>query len=340
VNRKVYIPFSRTQRIGGPASFMINLKAALDAKGYPYTGVPYGAKSIFFPVTTSERKIKRVRRWGGKVIQRLDGIDYRVIKEGERDPNATIRKIYNTYTDHVVFQSEFSKRQVFSILGEKDDGAYSIICNGANTDIFYPDTEHLRGDEMRFATSGNFRHPLMIWPIVEAMDALIEIGFQVRLDLIGPINLKKAGDREKILARPYIQQMQFTEQKLLADRLRQNDAFVYTHYNSACPNAVIEATSCGLPVVGYDSGAMNEVCYFSRDLLAPVSGELIHDRSTYDVTLLLRCFKQLVEHYDHYREQALAHSDKFSMAQCGQAYMELFERIKPDSLFAAFKVKA
>ncbi len=329
MTRKIYIPFSKKKRIGGPASFMTNLRAELDRVGYPYTSLPEGARAIFFPVTASDRKIRRVKRWGGRVIQRLDGIDYRVLPEEAPDPNAAIRKIYEHAANHVVFQSEFSRRQVFEFLGPFPDDQYSIICNGANTAIFFPSNENRRANGLRLATSGNIRHPLMIWPILDALDVLNGEGANIQLDVIGPINLKEAGDKNRILAKDYVTNVQFDEQQKIADRLRMNDAFIYTHYNSACPNAVIEATCCGLPTVGYDSGAMSEVCFFGKELLAHVSDDLIHDRNSYDFRSLLEKIRLLMANYDVYSANARAHREDFSMRECTEAYIAVFDQLRP-----------
>lgn len=335
LTRKIYIPISKKKRIGGPASFMMNLRAELDRVGYPYTSIPEGAKAIFFPVTASDRKIRRVKRYGGRVIQRLDGIDYKVLPKGAPDPNKAVRKIYEHSADYVVFQSEFSRRQVFQVLGEFPQDFYSIIYNGANTDIFYPSAKPSASDNFRLATSGNIRHPVMIWPILDAIDILISEGVNIQLDLIGPITLKTEGGKARILAKDYVTNVQFDDQQQLADRLRMNDAFIYTHYNSACPNSVIEATCCGLPVVGYDSGAMREVCFFNKLLLASVSENLIHDRNNYDADALLEKIRLLMSGYDEHLASARAHSEYFSMRECGRLYMDVFDGVRPAAMIAS-----
>ena len=43
-------------------------------------------------------------------------------------------------------------------------------------------------------------------------------------------------------------------------RLEQQAAFFFSsEINAACPNAVIESMSCGLPVIGFDTGALKDV---------------------------------------------------------------------------------
>ncbi len=43
--------------------------------------------------------------------------------------------------------------------------------------------------------------------------------------------------------------------------------------NPACPNSVIEALACGLPVVAFDTGAMNELVLGDSGRLVPYGGD-------------------------------------------------------------------
>jgi glycosyltransferase involved in cell wall biosynthesis len=43
--------------------------------------------------------------------------------------------------------------------------------------------------------------------------------------------------------------------------------------NPACPNSVIEALACGLPVVGFDTGALPEIVTEGSGLLVPYGGD-------------------------------------------------------------------
>jgi glycosyltransferase involved in cell wall biosynthesis len=42
--------------------------------------------------------------------------------------------------------------------------------------------------------------------------------------------------------------------------------------NAACPNSVIEALACGLPVAGFDTGALNELVIGDAGRLVPYGG--------------------------------------------------------------------
>jgi glycosyltransferase involved in cell wall biosynthesis len=49
--------------------------------------------------------------------------------------------------------------------------------------------------------------------------------------------------------------------------------FFSADLNPACPNAVIEALACGLPVVAFDTGALNELVIGDSGRLVPYGGD-------------------------------------------------------------------
>jgi len=50
--------------------------------------------------------------------------------------------------------------------------------------------------------------------------------------------------------------------------------FFSAEVNSACPNSVIEALSCGLPVVGFDTGALAEIITPEAGIIAPYGADV------------------------------------------------------------------
>ena len=49
--------------------------------------------------------------------------------------------------------------------------------------------------------------------------------------------------------------------------------FFSADLNAACPNAVIEAMACGLPVAAFDTGALNELVIGDAGRLVPYGGD-------------------------------------------------------------------
>ncbi len=319
----IYIPFERYQWLGGPATFMQNLQRYLDQHNYPYLSSLKNAKVVFFPTSFPLPKLDKITRQGAYVIQRLDGIYY-PSKHGEQylEINCNPQKIYLEYADAVIFQSRYSQAQCFAMFGEREN--YRIIINGVDKSIFYPSgtpENNRRDGKIRFVTTGRFRNIDMIEPVVKALDMLREtIDFE--FSVIGPVVNPQL---EPYFQRPYIRHIETLPFLEIAEVLRNSDIFIYSHLNPPCPNSVVEAISCGVPIVGFDSGAMSELCFFSKDLFAYVSDEIFQKYEDFDYRKLAEKIKTAVQDYEHYREVALAHSHLYSFEECGQQYLEVFQ---------------
>jgi glycosyltransferase involved in cell wall biosynthesis len=163
----------------------------------------------------------------------------------------------------------------------------------------------------------------MLEPVIKAFD-LIKGDFNFRLHIIGPIT---NNELIKFIQKDYIiyHSSQTTEQ--VADFLRKSHIFIYSHLNPRCPNSVLEAISTGLPVIGFDSGAMAELCRFSKDLLAYVSDEIFQKYEDFKPEALAEKIMLCVKNYNYFREIALQNAYLYSFDDCGEKYVEVFNNV-------------
>ena len=320
----VYFPFSSSPSIGGPATFMANLKKYMDERNLGYSTEYEHAKGIFFPVQIDEKIIEIIKKNNGKVIQRLDGVYYSS-KHGDTyiELNKSLKNIYLNYADHVIFQSEYSRKQCFEMLGVKEESNYTVIHNGVHNDIFYPPEKHFVKKNWNLITTGNFRNIDMLEPVTCALDG-IKTHFEFKLHVIGPL---VNPDLNKFLDRDYVVYHGPKSISEVAGLLRNSDIFIYSHLNPPCPNSVLEAVSSGIPVVGFDSGAMGELCWFSRDLLAYVSGDTFQKYEDFIPERLAEKIELCVNNYNYYREISQKHTGLYSFEECGARYVEVFEYV-------------
>ncbi|MBU1863209.1 MAG: glycosyltransferase [Candidatus Omnitrophica bacterium] len=329
-HESLYVPFRRIEYVGGPSTFRKNLKKFLDKRGFCYSNSPRKSRLIFFPVTYPEHTLKKIKKEGGKVIQRLDGVYYpSKHREEYVHLNKDLRNIYLHYADFVIFQSENSRAQCFTMLGEKSREQYEIIVNGVDKTIFYPNPTYMwtpKEEKIRFITTGTFRNKDMLEPIVETLDLLKDkINFE--LTVVGPIVNPALG---MLLNREYVIHREAKKLSDVAQLLRENHVFLFTQQNPCCPNSVLEAISCGIPVVGFDSGAMSELLFFSQDLLAYVSAELFKKYEDYDYARFAEKIVLVTEKYDFYRDRSLQYSHLYSFDECGEKYLNIFQRFLKD----------
>ncbi len=339
---KLYIPFSSgSEAVGGPHTFLFNLKNYLDKVGFRYLLENNGKSSIFFPIEYDMKSLQVIKDNGGKIIQRLDGIYY-PSKHGEKyiELNKVIKDIYLNYADFIVFQSEYSRKQCFEMFGPQPEKKYSIVVNGVDPTIFFPDKKMAQSkDKFTFITTGNFRNKDMIVPMVNALDKLVEeqtikqaidltakmvTDFHFELKIVGPIADPKL---MAFLDRKYIHHIDKVSIADVAIMLRQSDAFIYSHLNPPCPNSVLEAIATGLPVVGFDSGSMKELLYFNADLLAEVTDEIFQKYEDLSSSNLYNCLRILLADYEKYKIRSLSHANNYNFNICGEKYLDVFKRV-------------
>ncbi len=323
----LYIPFENYQdQVGGPATFMHYLQGFLLAQHVPF---PLALEvndpdltTIFFPIAYDREVLKRLKDRGCKIIQRLDGIYY-PSKHGENyvDFNSDIKAIYCDLADHVVFQSRYSQAQCTAQFGQPL--AYSIITNGVDNSLFKVNSrlDFNKLDPINFVTTGNFRNKDMLEPLVESLDALVSQGVPVKLLVVGPV----AQSLEGFLGRSYITSVGKQPLAQVAAYLQTAHIFLYSHLNPPCPNSVLEAVSVGLPVVGFNSGAMSELLFWQKDLLAPVSDAVFQEYQDFKPQLLVEKIMMCVGDWVTYKKRALHHTDLYSFVRCGAQYLDVFE---------------
>jgi glycosyltransferase involved in cell wall biosynthesis len=320
----LYIDFQKLKFSGGVKTFLHNLEEYLEHRNYSYCKTYKDGDSFFFPIEYSLRKVIYILRKNGIIIQRLDGVHY-YRRNGLKYLwyNKRIYPIYKFFADHVIFQSEYSRKQCFYMMGAKAPEQYDIILNGVNTQIFFPAERDKNTDVIRFVSTGSFRHADMIVPVVQALDSLVG-KFNFEFHVVGPIRKESL---RPWFQRDYLVHHGEKNMEEVATILRDCDAFIFSALNSACPNAVLEAVATGLPVVGFDSGATAELCYFAKDLLAYVSDDVLQSAKDFKPERLAEKIKFLHKHFDEYKKEALLHIDEYNLDRMGQSYVDVFEKV-------------
>lgn len=326
------IPFSgRTPRMfipshkknGGPATFMRNMKTYLDAVGYPYTEKYKRGDHIFFMVRYDIKTLDKVKKHGGRIVQRLDGV---YVPDGSVSDyemrNRRVAHVYHNYADQVVFQSDWCKRLCDAMIGERQSSEYRIIHNGVNADIFHPGDKSFSGNEpVDFVASGRFKNTRMLNLMLEALD-LLQDKMDFRLHLIDQFPHKNV---PQYAGKTYVVTHGPQTMQGVADLLRQCHVYLFSAGNPACPNAVLEAVASGLPVVGFNSGSMAELLPFGTELLAPAGADLIQRQRDFRAEELANKILLAVEKYAQFRATAKAHANDYPFTLCGAAYQEFFE---------------
>jgi glycosyltransferase involved in cell wall biosynthesis len=93
--------------------------------------------------------------------------------------------------------------------------------------------------------------------------------------------------------------------------------------NPPCPNAVIEALACGLPVAGFATGALPELVVGEAGRLAPYGGDP-WKLDPPDVPALARATREILQDQAHFRAAARRHAEEaFGLEKMVAAYVDV-----------------
>ena len=268
--------------MGGPASFQARFTEALRLQGLAVSYDPEDPAISAVLVVGGTRHfadLRTARRRGVRIVQRLNGMNwvhkqkFTGVKHFLRAEagNWILSNIRAHLADRIVYQSQFSQDWWSRVHGEVK-AAGTVIYNGVDLEQFSPTgagqrpTDRYRMLLLEGRLGGGYEQGL--FTAVEAAKLLNErLDKPLELMVVGeaPEALRKqsANSGVDILWKGIVKRNEVPEIDRSADLLFSADV------NAACPNSVIEALACGLPVVGYDTGALPEMLTNGAGKIAP-----------------------------------------------------------------------
>lgn len=189
-----------------------------------------------------------------RVVFRPDGCYVKDIFKKEGNPwlesydiiNARIKEALQK-SDHVIYQSHFCKQHLDDIFIRRE-GTYSIVYNGIDTEVFSPVSKVLHEIPV-IGCIGKFRHNRL----KTIFDISKRISVPHRLLLVGGLDEKCYDDLNEFRKSKWGHRIDYISPVQgdinLARWHREIDCFVHPVLSDWCPNSVIEALSCGTPVV-------------------------------------------------------------------------------------------
>jgi glycosyltransferase involved in cell wall biosynthesis len=196
------------------------------------------------------------RRRGTGIVMNQDGVAYPAWA-GERtaELNVPLRRTLHA-ADHVLYQSEFSKRSSDLFLGAPS-GSWEILPNAVDVEVFKPGP--LPGDGPVVLLGGDQTQEYRLELAFETFRHVLDAYPTARLAVSGRL----VSDPEPTLRRLRLEQAvdflgRYTQAEA-PDVFRRAHVLLHTKVNDPCPTTVLEAMACGLPVVYAASGGTVEL---------------------------------------------------------------------------------
>lgn len=225
---------------GGPNIFGKRLRVELKKFNWVYSPKVFAYNLAFISG----------KYYPGKVnILRLDGLYFDAENTlGNNDKlNAPIKKAYYEF-DRIIFQSEFCEKMYFRHFGETHK-PHRIIYNGVPKYFSPTGKKYKYPFDRVLICSSKWRTHKRLKAIIEGFMALKDKN--VGLAILG--GCSKENDHENII---YLGKI---PPHKLPFYLRGADAFVHLSWLDWCPNVVVEALACGLPVLCSHNGGTKEL---------------------------------------------------------------------------------
>jgi glycosyltransferase involved in cell wall biosynthesis len=327
--------------VGGMVSFAAKLTAGLNTHGVETLDDLRSTGYDTLLVIGGTRDLPglwRAHRRGVRIVQRLNGMNWihRIRRTGWRHSlraeygNFILATIRSRLADHIVYQSEFARRWWERAHGPTKVPS-SMIYNGVDLNAYTPDGPSSRPED---------RYRLLL--VEGSLGGGYEMGLETAVQLakvLGriqnlekPVELMVVGRVAAGLQARWQQQaqvpLQFTG-LVPRERIAEIDRSAHLLYsadvNAACPNSVVEALACGLPVVGFDTGALPELVSGDAGRIVPYGRDVWRLESP-DVPALASAAVEILVDAERFRTAARARARQtFGLERMVAAYLEVFE---------------
>lgn len=289
----------RTSGVGGMVSFQHKLADGLQRRGLEVV-YDLGDNSYQMVLVTGATRdlpgLRRARRRGIPVIQRLDGMNWlhrlgRTTRTGLRHflraeyGNFMLQLIRSRLASRVVYQSQFVRGWWERVYGATPVPS-RVIYNGVDLNRYTPEgdeqppTDRWRLLMVEGSLMGGYEQGLQVG--VRLLERLAT-GFSAELGR--PVELVVAGRTPEALQHRWEAHLSLAASAarlvwaglLPRQEIPPLDRAAHLLYsadiNPACPNAVIEALACGLPVLAFDTGALAEIVTPGAGCVVPYGGD-------------------------------------------------------------------
>ena len=299
---------------GGVTSFRLKFENGLRARGVDVTNDPSQDKDVVLILAGTRHlgPLRKAHRRRTRIVQRLDGINWlhRARWMGLRYTlraiygNANLSFIRRRLADHIIYQSEFTKHW-WEDRYKPGRVPSTVILNGVDLVRYTPHGLHER-------PSGHYRLLVVegslaggqnygIYHAASLASALSK-KYKMELMIVGRVD-KHTKSKLKKQTAFRIQFMDTVSRDHIPWLMRSSHLLYSAELNPPCPNSVIEALACGLPVVGFDTGSLGEIVQDDAGRLVPYGADHWKLRPP-DIPSVAQAAEEVLEDQSRFRKSA------------------------------------
>ncbi len=326
-SRGVFI-LPKLEGLGGPASFRGRLVKGLREKGVDVTDSiddPRCTAVLVIGGTRDLATLIKARRKGLRVVQRLNGMNW--IHRKLRSQlgyfircevnNFLLRMIRNHIAERVIYQSQFASKWWQTIYGSTKSPSM-VVYNGIDLTEYSPKGKEKPPKDMY--------RLLMVEAHIgggyeRGLDTAVKLTQMLNQQMDKPVRLTVAGDAPEHLKTYWSRQsgnMVDWAGIVPGDQIAGLDRSAHLLFsadlNAACPNSVIEALACGLPILAFATGSLPEIIAGNSGMVVPY-GSNYWNLEKPDVEGLAKAAKEILTNQEKYRNPARKRAEEsFSLS--------------------------
>lgn len=305
---------------GGGGSFRLKFEAGLKTRGIEVTHNPAEESDAILVIGGTRKLLPlwRAKRRGVRIVQRLDGVNWvqRVRWSGVR---YTLRAEYgnwllaftrNRVADEVIYQSKFIRGWWEDWYGKARILGH-VVLNGVDLENFSPDREN------PIPRIPPYRLLVVEGSLAGGLDTglkaalhLTEIlseRYSVKLTVAGKVDVNTKNELKK--ASKTVKLLEIVSREQIPELMRSSHLLFSAEINPPCPNSVIEALACGLPVVGFDTGSLRELIGEGAGRLTPYGGNP-WNLDTPDIPSLAKAASEILVDQERFRLAARVRAEE------------------------------
>jgi glycosyltransferase involved in cell wall biosynthesis len=322
----------RVDGTGGMASFRLKFEQGLRARGVDVThdlSIDSDA-ALVIAGTRNLIPLWRAGQRGQRIVQRLDGVNWvqRVRWAGAKYTiraeygNAMLALIRGRFANHVIYQSQFIRKWWEDWYGVAKVPA-TVIINGVDLQTYTPDGEHDRPTD-------RFRLLLLEGSLAGGLNSGLfhAVALAEKLSTNFPMEVVVAGKvddatQRSLQSKVPVKFLGTIPREQIPTLARSSHMMFSAEVNPPCPNSVIEALACGLPVIGFDSGSLKELVTEDAGCVVPYSGDP-WKLETPDISTLALSAGEVLTKQDQFRVAARKRAESaFGLDQMVESYLNV-----------------